>query len=76
MSPQLMECEALALKLAPAERAKLAANLIASLDMLTDDQNDQLWVNEANRRYKEYKSGNISAKSAEEVMSDARITIQ
>ena len=76
MSPQLIECETLALKLTPAERAELAANLIASLDSLTDEQNELLWVNEANRRYNEYKSGKVSAKPAEDVMRTARIAIQ
>ncbi len=76
MSPQLIECEALALKLTPAERAELAVNLIASLDSLTDKQNEELWVNEANRRYSEYKVGKVSARPAEDVMRDARTAIQ
>ncbi len=75
MSPQMMECEAEALKLSPAERATLAERLIASLDELSDKQNEQLWLNEADRRYREYKSGSISARSAEDVLRDARASI-
>ena len=71
MSPQLMEFEAQALKLSPTERAALAERLIASLDNLSEQQNEQLWIDEADRRYREYKSGKISARSAEEVLSDA-----
>ena len=76
MSPQLMECEAQALKLPPTDRATLAEHLIASLDNLNDQQNEQLWIEEADRRYREYKSGNITARSAEEVLSDARDAIK
>jgi putative addiction module component (TIGR02574 family) len=76
MSSQLIECKALALKLTPAEKAELATNLIASLDSRTDEQNEQLWVNEANRRYSEYKSGKVSARPAEDVMRSARIAVQ
>ncbi len=76
MSPQLMECEAEALKLPPGERATLAKRLIASLDELSDAQNEQLWLDEADRRYREYKSGNLSSRLAEEVLRDARNAIQ
>ncbi len=76
MSPQLMECEAHALKLTPTDRATLAERLIASLDNLNEQQNEQLWIDEADRRYREYKSGNITARSAEEVVSHARNAIK
>ena len=76
MSPQLMEFEAQALKLPPTDRAALAERLIASLDNLSEQQNEQLWIDEADRRYREYKSGKISARSAEEVLSGARNAIQ
>lgn len=75
MSPQLIECEAQALKLPPTDRAALAERLIASLDDLNTQQNEQLWLDEADRRYREYKTGNIAARSAEEVMRDARAAI-
>lgn len=76
MSPQLMECEGQALKLPPTDRATFAEHLIASLDNLNDLQNEQLWIDEADRRYNEYKSGKITARSAEEVLSDARNAIK
>ena len=76
MSPQLMDCEAQALQLPPAERAALAERLISSLDSLDDAQNEQLWLDEADRRYREYKKGNIPARPAEDVLRDARATIR
>ncbi len=75
MSPLMMECEAEAMKLLPAERATLAERLIASLDEISDDQNEQLWLNEADRRYREYKKGKISSRSAEAVLCDTRAAI-
>jgi putative addiction module component (TIGR02574 family) len=75
MSPQLIECEAQALKLAPTDRAALAEHLIASFDDLSDEQNQHLWLAEADRRHGEYKSGSLSARSAEDVLNDARATI-
>ena len=75
MSPLMMECEAEAMKLPPAERATLAERLIASLDEISDDQTEQLWLNEADRRYLEYKRGTISSRPAEAVLCDTRAAI-
>ena len=76
MSPHLMECEKSALRLDPEDRATLAKHLIASLDALTGEQNEQLWIAEADRRYQEYKNGNLSARVAEDVLRDARVAIR
>ncbi len=75
MSPELQECEARIMKLPLTDRAKLTANLIASLDTLDDSENERLWLDEAERRYKEYKAGRISARPAADVMRDARAKI-
>ena len=76
MSPELKECEAQALKLHPQERATLAEHLIASLDSLDDSENERLWLEEADRRYQEYKKGNIPARPADDVLRDARSAIK
>ena len=76
MPPDLKECEAKALKLTPKERAVLVMHLIASLDALDDSENEQLWLEEANRRYQEHKKGNIQSRSAEDVLKDARAAIK
>jgi hypothetical protein len=75
MSPLLIEFEAVALKLPPADRATLAERLIASLDELSDEQNELLWLDEADRRYRKYKTGMLSSRSAEDVLRDARAAI-
>lgn len=76
MSPELLECKTQALKLPPSDRATLAEQLIASLDELSSEQNEQLWLDEADRRYWEYKKGTVSARSAEDVLRDARAAIR
>ena len=76
MSPQLKECEAQALQLTPQDRAALAEHLIASLDALDDSQVESLWLDEADRRYADYKSGKISARDAATVMKDARLALK
>ena len=75
MLPDLKECETIALKLAATERAVLAQHLITSLDTLDDAENEDLWLEEADRRYQAYKQGRISARPAEEAIHDARARI-
>lgn len=76
MSLNLKEYESQALNLRAKERAVLAEHLIASLDSLNDAENEQLWIEEADRRYQEYKKGNIPARLAEDVLHDARSAIK
>ncbi len=76
MSANLKEFEAQALKLPLTDRALLAEHLIKSLDTVNDAENERLWVKEAERRYHEYKNGNISARPADDVLQDARLKIR
>jgi len=76
MSPDLKECETIALKLASAERAVLAQHLITSLDTLDEAENECLWLEEAERRYQAYKQGRVLARPAEDVIRDARARIK
>jgi len=76
MSPELRECEAQVLKLSAQERATLAERLIASLDALDDAENENLWLNEAERRYQEYKKGKIQARPSSDALREARSAIK
>jgi putative addiction module component (TIGR02574 family) len=76
MSPGLKECEAQALKLPVDERAALAEHLIESLDALDDSEIERLWVEEAEKRYLEYRQGRVLSKSAAEAIRDARAKIR
>lgn len=53
-------------------RADLASQLLDSLDDLSEADNDLLWADEAERRYAEYKAGNIEAIPADEVFARLR----
>jgi putative addiction module component (TIGR02574 family) len=52
-----------------ARRKGSFVHLLDSLDELTDEGNDTLWAQEAERRYAEYKAGNIEAVAADEMFS-------
>ena len=56
--------------------AALAETLLASLDEIDDIENERLWVEEAERRYREYKLGNMSSRPAEDVLRDVRARIE
>ncbi len=53
------ELQAQALRLARHERARLAQKLIASLD--EEDEIEQAWAEEAERRYEELHAGSVEA---------------
>ena len=61
------ELEAQALRLARHERARLAQKLIASLD--EEDEIEQAWAEEAERRYEELHAGSVEALPAEQVFA-------
>lgn len=61
-----------ALELPITARAELAKQLLDSLDNISEEENDKLWAEEAERRYREYKAGNIKAVPAEEVFARLR----
>ena len=66
------ELEAQALKLDPKGRARLAGKLLESLEELSEEENAQLWAEEAKRRdaYLDRHPG--SARSADEVLREVR----
>ena len=76
MSTSLKEFESELMDLPAEERALLAEHLLASLDELDKSENERLWVKEAERRYREYKSGNAAARPIADAISDARSNIQ
>jgi putative addiction module component (TIGR02574 family) len=55
MSMTIDELEAAALELSAGERARLAERLIARLE--TDDEIEAAWIEEAERRYEELRTG-------------------
>lgn len=72
MSRDLKDIAAEALELPITARAELASQLLDSLEDLSEEENDRLWGEEAERRYAEYKAGNLAAAPAEEVFERLR----
>ena len=72
MSRDPKDIVAEALDLPLTARAELASLLLDSLEDLSDEDSDQLWAQEAERRFAEYKAGNIEAVPAEEVFARLR----
>jgi len=70
MSLSLKKIEKEALSLPPNQRALLVENLIKSLDTEEDTDAEELWLKEAERRYNEYKKGNIKTRPADLVFKD------
>ncbi|MFH0802134.1 MAG: addiction module protein [bacterium] len=46
------------------------------MDAVDDSENERLWVEEAERRYQQYKSGKVSSRPAADVLRDARSSIR
>lgn len=70
MSSNVSDLEEQARELSPPERAKLALKLIESLDPGQDIDAEELWLDEAERRLREYDSGKTTARSARDAISE------
>jgi hypothetical protein len=66
------EIEAAALNLDVNSRARLAEKLLRSLDDLSEEEIEHLWVDEALRRNAEFDAGTAKARDADDVFRDAR----
>ena len=70
------ELETEALKLAPAARARLAEKLLESLETLSDEENNRLWAEEAQRRDEAWDAGGGSGHAADDVFREARARLK
>jgi putative addiction module component (TIGR02574 family) len=71
MSQKLAAIESDALALPAPDRAILAERLIASLEVEGDEEAEELWLQEAERRYQAYQQGRTKGKLAKDVLKDA-----
>ena len=71
MSPDVQEIEEKALNLSSHQRALLAEHLISSLEDEEDAEAERLWIEEAERRYREYKEGKVKTKPSAQVFKEA-----
>jgi hypothetical protein len=70
MSIDDLRREALALDLA--ERARLARDLLHSLDDLSESEIEQLWLDEAERRREEVMSGAVETVDMADALAEVR----
>lgn len=70
------EIEAEALKLDPKARARLAERLLESLETLSDQENERLWAEEAERRDADWDSTPGTARAAADVLRNARAKLK
>jgi len=73
---KLSDFEAKALKLTPAQRARLAAKLLESLDDLSASEIEELWVREATRRDAELDEQPSRGRPGKEVFRSARAKLK
>ncbi len=66
----LTELETEALKLDPADRARLAEKLLESLEFLSEQESQEVWLDEAARRDTDFDPS--TSRSAEDVLRDVR----
>ena len=72
----IKEIEAAALKLVPKDRARLAEKLLESLEDLSDEENEIIWAEEAERRDSGWSSSADGARTAKRVLRNARAKLR
>jgi putative addiction module component (TIGR02574 family) len=71
MSVKLKDVENQVAQLTEDDRIRLIEQLIRSLDSGEDVDAEKAWLNEAERRYQEYRAGKLTSRSADAVFEDA-----
>ncbi len=72
MTALLERIEREAKELSREERERLASDLIAGLDSVPVSEVDQAWIDEAERRYDDWKAGRTTAVPAEHAITEMR----
>ena len=76
MQPSLEELVDAALRLPSDERAVLAQRLRESLAEFQEAEVEHAWLEEADRRWEEIESGQVTCESAEVVLARARASLK
>ena len=76
MNKAVEELERDLLKLDHRLRARLAQALLASLDALSDDENEKLWAEESERRAGEMRADPTLGTPIEEVLEEIRAKLR
>jgi len=70
MSVKLKDVENQVAQLTEDDRIRLVEQLIRSLDSGEDVDAEEAWLNEAERRYQDYRAGKLTSRSADAVFED------
>jgi putative addiction module component (TIGR02574 family) len=76
MATRKDELEAEALKLPASDRAELAQRLIESLEGPGAEDVEAEWIEEAERRYAEYRKGRVGTRGADQVFREAKARLE
>ena len=71
MARTLDDVESDAMQLSSQERGLLVERLLATLDPIEDVAAEELWLQEAEVRYQEYRAGGSVSKPAQHVFEEA-----
>jgi len=70
MSVKLKDVENQVAQLTESDRVRLVEQLIRTLDSGEDVDAENAWLDEAERRYQEYRAGKLTSKAADAVFED------
>jgi putative addiction module component (TIGR02574 family) len=76
MSSSTRKHDELVAGLSQKERARLALKLIESLDPGTDEDAEELWLDEAERRLSEYDAGKLKSRPVSDVVAEIKSRIE
>jgi hypothetical protein len=76
MARTVQEIEADIRTLAAADRARLLRDLVADLDGEPDPKIEAAWLEAAQKRYEQLKSGNVKAVPVQSVIDKARTRLK
>lgn len=76
MSVKLKDVENQVAQLTEDDRVRLVEQLIRSLDSGEDVDAEEAWLNEAERRYQEYRAGKLTSRSADTVFEDVLLNLK
>jgi Putative addiction module component len=76
MADKQEELEAAVLQLPETGRARLARILLLSLGEPAEDDAEQIWVEEAERRYQEIQRGEVAVQDSDDVFQEARARLR
>ena len=77
MTSNINEIGKKALELSARDRALLIRQLLESLEGGDEEENaEELWIDEAKRRYNRFKQGKTSERPANQVLEDAKAKLK